>query len=65
MIRAWCLIALLLPLTAAERLGLGGMDKGRADVILAGAVILREILVACGLGSYRASVRGLRYGVVL
>jgi exopolyphosphatase/guanosine-5'-triphosphate,3'-diphosphate pyrophosphatase len=59
------LIDKFLPLTAAERLGLGGMDKGRADVIVAGALILREILVACGLDGFRASVRGLRYGAVL
>jgi exopolyphosphatase/guanosine-5'-triphosphate,3'-diphosphate pyrophosphatase len=53
------------PLTAEERLGVGGMDKGRADVILAGALILREILRATGLGEFTASVRGLRYGAVL
>lgn len=52
-------------MTAAERLGIGGMDKGRADVILAGAVILEEVLKAAGLDSYQASVRGLRYGAVL
>jgi exopolyphosphatase/guanosine-5'-triphosphate,3'-diphosphate pyrophosphatase len=53
------------PLTAAERLGIGGMDKGRADVILAGALLLELLLDRCGLDSFRASVRGLRYGVVL
>lgn len=53
------------PLTAAERLGVGGMDKGRADVILAGAFILEAILVRTGLDRFRASVRGLRYGLVL
>jgi exopolyphosphatase/guanosine-5'-triphosphate,3'-diphosphate pyrophosphatase len=53
------------PLTAAERLGLGGMDKGRADVILSGAYILRAILLKTGLPGLRASVRGLRYGAVL
>jgi exopolyphosphatase/pppGpp-phosphohydrolase len=41
------------------------MDKGRADVILAGALILREILRVTGLGQFTASVRGLRYGAVL
>jgi exopolyphosphatase/guanosine-5'-triphosphate,3'-diphosphate pyrophosphatase len=59
------LIAEFSPLTSAQRLGLGGMDKGRADVILAGAIILEEILLATGLPSYQASVRGLRYGLVL
>lgn len=52
-------------LTAAQRLGIGGMDKGRADVILAGAYILDEVLNAAGLDGFQASVRGLRYGAVL
>jgi exopolyphosphatase/guanosine-5'-triphosphate,3'-diphosphate pyrophosphatase len=59
------LIARFAPLTAAERLGMGGMDKGRADVIVAGAYILEEILVRTGVPGFRASVRGLRYGLVL
>lgn len=53
------------PLSSAERLGLGGMDKGRADVILAGAYILRAVLEKTGLPGVHASVRGLRYGAVL
>ncbi|MGZ6468731.1 MAG: Ppx/GppA phosphatase family protein, partial [Bdellovibrionota bacterium] len=52
-------------LTAAQKLGLGGMDKGRADVILAGAYILDEVLALAGLSGFRASIRGLRYGAVL
>ena len=52
-------------MTAQERLGIGGMDRGRADVIVAGACILEEILIASGLREYTASVRGLRYGAVL
>jgi exopolyphosphatase/guanosine-5'-triphosphate,3'-diphosphate pyrophosphatase len=59
------LIERFLPLTAAQRLGLGGMDQGRADVILAGAFILAAILAETGLDGYVASVRGLRYGAVL
>jgi exopolyphosphatase / guanosine-5'-triphosphate,3'-diphosphate pyrophosphatase len=54
-----------LPMTAAQRLGLGGMDRGRADVIVAGAVILQEVLAAARLEGFRASVRGLRYGAVV
>lgn len=53
------------PMTAAARLGIGGMDKGRADVILAGAFILQAVLEKAGLDSVKASVRGLRYGAVL
>lgn len=52
-------------MTAADRLGIGGMDRGRADVIVAGAVILEEVLRAMGLEQFTASVRGLRYGAVL
>jgi exopolyphosphatase/guanosine-5'-triphosphate,3'-diphosphate pyrophosphatase len=52
-------------MTAANRLGIGGMDRGRADVIVAGAIILEEVLVAGGLDGFTASVRGLRYGAVL
>jgi exopolyphosphatase / guanosine-5'-triphosphate,3'-diphosphate pyrophosphatase len=59
------LIERFTPLTAAERLGIGGMDKGRADVILSGAYILRAVLKKSGLPGVRASVRGLRYGAVL
>jgi exopolyphosphatase/guanosine-5'-triphosphate,3'-diphosphate pyrophosphatase len=59
------LIAEFGELTAAQRLGLGGMDKGRADVILAGAYILDEVLERAALNSVQASVRGLRYGAVL
>lgn len=52
-------------MSAAERLGIGGMDKGRADVIAAGALILEETMKAAGFGKLTASVRGLRYGAVL
>lgn len=51
--------------TCAERLGLGGMDKGRADVIISGAIILHEVLKIAKLSSVQVSVRGLRYGAVL
>jgi len=59
------LIARFSQLTASERLGLGGMDKGRADVIVAGALILEEVMLAAHLERLTASVRGLRYGAVL
>jgi exopolyphosphatase/guanosine-5'-triphosphate,3'-diphosphate pyrophosphatase len=52
-------------LTAEKRLGIGGMDRGRADVIVGGAIILEEVLAAAGLEGFTASVRGLRYGAVL
>lgn len=52
-------------LKAEERLGIGGMDKGRADVIVAGALILKHVLKAAGLEKLRVSTRGLRYGAIL
>ncbi len=52
-------------LTSPQRLGIGGMDRGRADVIVAGALILEEVLVAAALDSLKVSVRGLRYGIVV
>jgi exopolyphosphatase/guanosine-5'-triphosphate,3'-diphosphate pyrophosphatase len=52
-------------MTAAQRLGVGGMDRGRADVIVAGALILKEVLAAAGLAGLNVSVRGLRYGAVM
>jgi exopolyphosphatase/guanosine-5'-triphosphate,3'-diphosphate pyrophosphatase len=59
------LVAHFRRLTAAERLGIGGMDRGRADVIVAGGIILEEVLVAAEVENIEVSVRGLRYGVVL
>jgi exopolyphosphatase / guanosine-5'-triphosphate,3'-diphosphate pyrophosphatase len=59
------LIARFSKMSSAERLGVGGMDKGRADVIVAGALILEETMQAASLDRLTASVRGLRYGAVL
>ena len=52
-------------LKSSERLGLGGMDAGRADVIIAGAIILREVLRSSDMHGVEVSTRGLRYGLVL
>ncbi len=59
------LAARLTPMTSEERLGIGGMDEGRADVIVGGAVILEEALRAANLSELTISVRGLRFGLVL
>lgn len=48
-----------------QRLGIGGMDRGRADVIVSGALILEEVLHAVGLKELQVSVRGLRYGAAM
>lgn len=58
------LIAEFTPMKASERIGIGGMDKGRADVILAGALLLKEVLLAADLSGLQISVRGLRFGLM-
>lgn len=41
-----------------------GLDPGRADVLLAGAMILWRSLTVLGVASTRVSTRGLRYGIL-
>lgn len=55
----------LAALPLAERRRLRGMEAGRADVIVAGLVILAECLGALRCRAFRASGRGIRYGVAL
>ncbi|MEQ1877900.1 MAG: Ppx/GppA phosphatase family protein [Bdellovibrionia bacterium] len=42
-----------------------GLDAGRADVIVAGGIILAETCDIMGVKEVTVSVRGIRYGVVL
>lgn len=51
--------------TVEERMQLPGMEKGRADVLLAGALILWRMMELLGFESVTISTRGLRYGVLL
>jgi exopolyphosphatase/guanosine-5'-triphosphate,3'-diphosphate pyrophosphatase len=51
--------------TIAERKQLPGLQPERADVILAGAMIVRTILQKAGVPSLLVSDRGLRHGVLL
>ncbi len=55
----------LAKLEAKDRLDLPGIDPGREDVILGGAVIAEEILRWFGMDEIIISDRGLRFGVVL
>jgi exopolyphosphatase/guanosine-5'-triphosphate,3'-diphosphate pyrophosphatase len=50
-------------MTVAERQALSGMDPKRADVIVAGSLILDCSLREYGAGEMEVSVRGLRYGI--
>jgi exopolyphosphatase/guanosine-5'-triphosphate,3'-diphosphate pyrophosphatase len=50
--------------TVAERIQLPGVSPGRADVLLAGALILWRTLETLGFRECRVSTRGLRFGAV-
>lgn len=50
--------------TVAERREIPGLEPERADVIVAGAVILDCLLDCFGAAAFRVSTRGLRYGLL-
>jgi exopolyphosphatase / guanosine-5'-triphosphate,3'-diphosphate pyrophosphatase len=54
----------LAPLSVAERKRLSGLDPKRADVILAGALIIQRIVHRLGIGGLVVSVLGLRHGLM-
>jgi exopolyphosphatase/guanosine-5'-triphosphate,3'-diphosphate pyrophosphatase len=56
-------IARLAAATQAERERIIGLDPRRADVILAGALILDRIAAAAGVAEIRVSDRGIRWGL--
>ena len=51
--------------TADERRAIVGLQPKRADVILAGACIVRTIMDKLGLRLFTVSDRGLRHGVLV
>jgi exopolyphosphatase/guanosine-5'-triphosphate,3'-diphosphate pyrophosphatase len=55
-------IARLETATQADRERIVGLDPRRADVILAGALILDRIAAAAGVAEVRVSDRGIRWG---
>jgi exopolyphosphatase / guanosine-5'-triphosphate,3'-diphosphate pyrophosphatase len=55
----------LAALTIAERTEVPGIEPGRAPVIVAGLVVLREIMDTCGLHEIEASERDLLHGAAL
>jgi exopolyphosphatase/guanosine-5'-triphosphate,3'-diphosphate pyrophosphatase len=57
-------IARLRASTQAERERMTGLDPKRADVILAGAVILRQIAAAASTAEILVSDRGIRWGLL-
>ncbi len=58
------LVATLAALTVRERAALPGMEPKRADVILAGAVIVAEATRATGHSRLTVSDRGVRWGLL-
>lgn len=55
----------LAALPLARRRELPGLEPGRADVIVAGAVVLDEVLDVLGAPAFRVSGRGVRHGAAL
>jgi len=51
--------------TAAERREVEGLAEERAPVIVAGGVVLEEVLARAGAGTLVVSDRGVRHGVLL
>ena len=49
----------------AERRELAGLPANRADVILFGAAIYEAVMMRCGCGELRPTLRGVRYGALL
>ena len=58
------LIALLAPLKSSDRKGLPGMEAGREDIIVQGAMILKEVMAHGGFDACIVSAAGVRYGLL-
>jgi exopolyphosphatase/guanosine-5'-triphosphate,3'-diphosphate pyrophosphatase len=59
------LVAKLAALTIAERRNVAGIPAERADIIVAGGVILEEVMSALGIESLRTCDWSLREGVII
>ncbi len=57
-------ISKLSSLTIAERQEIPGLDPRRADIILAGAMLVSNGLASIGAATLEVSTRGLRWGVL-
>jgi exopolyphosphatase/guanosine-5'-triphosphate,3'-diphosphate pyrophosphatase len=55
----------LLSRNKADRIGLPGLEKGREEVIAAGAIIIRTVMEMLGMSSVLVSDLGLREGVLI
>ena len=52
----------LAAMTTQERLGVPGLEPGRAPVIIAGVVVLREVMTSYGLSEIEVSERDILHG---
>lgn len=59
------LVALLAKTTLKERRALKGLERGREDIILAGAIVVQEIMEWSGSAGLLVSDWGLREGILL
>ena len=59
------LVAKLAALTLAERRTVAGIPRERADIIVAGGVVLEEVMTALGIESLRTCDWSLREGVII
>ncbi len=57
------LIERMAALPAAERASVPGIKEARADIVLAGAVVVRGVMEACGVDGVEVTEAGLREGV--
>jgi exopolyphosphatase / guanosine-5'-triphosphate,3'-diphosphate pyrophosphatase len=55
----------LLSRKKADRIGLPGLEKGREEVIAAGAIIIRTVMETLGMSAVLVSDLGLREGVLI
>ena len=58
------MVDLLAAATLEQRKRIAGLEPGREDIILAGAIIAQEIMVRCGSREMVVSDWGLREGIV-
>ena len=56
--------AYLASLLLSDRRAVPGLEPDRADVIVAGAIILGRVMTRLGADTLTVSLRGLRYGLL-
>jgi exopolyphosphatase/guanosine-5'-triphosphate,3'-diphosphate pyrophosphatase len=57
-------VSKLITKTTKERTAIPGMEKGRADIIAQGVILLQEIMQYCGADELVVDANGVRYGIL-